>query len=81
MSKVIPLIGFGVTLIGAGFFYHLFDDVIINYIAPYMLTDIYQTGRNFLWDLIPWLVILIGIFCLIAAGIMSTSTGTSGAKE
>ena len=78
MSKVTALIAFGVGFIGAGFFYRLFDDVINSYIAPYIRPSIYNTGEAFLWDLIPWMIILLGVFCLIAAGVMGTSS--SGGK-
>jgi len=79
MSKVAALIAFGVGLIGAGFFYQLYDDVIIRYLTPYIRPSIYNTGEAFLWDFIPWLVLFTGILCLIVAGILGRTS--KGVKE
>lgn len=81
MSKVVALVALGVGLIGAGFFYQLFDDVINTYITPYIRPSIYNTGEAFLWDMIPWLLVFIGIICLILAGILKGSNKTMVVNE
>jgi len=78
LNRIAALAGFGMGLIGFGFFYELFDQVYIRYITPYVRPSVYNTGEAFLWDILPWMAILLGIFCLMVAGISYRTTTTKG---
>ena len=80
MSKITALVSFGIGIIAIGFFYQLFDDVIIRYLTPYIRPSIYHTGEAFLWDLVPWVCFFLGIISLVIAGVVSR-TSTRRATE
>jgi len=75
MGLVKPLFGFGVGLIGAGLFWRLFDDVIVNFIRPYHIGGKYWLLSDLEWHMIPVVVLLTGIICLIASAVGSRGGG------
>jgi hypothetical protein len=91
MSKVIPLIGFGVGLMCVGFYWHLYNDVFIMAISPYVLTSYtawgvsYSSDKYFdfmymIWRLLPWVCVIVGVLLLIAAGASSSGDGQEVAE-
>jgi len=71
MSATKPLIGFGLAIFLSGLLFHFYNDVITNYFSQYIvdLNDKYYLMENLLWDLIPFILIFLGIVCLIFGGI------------
>lgn len=78
MSGVKALVGFGVGLIGAGFFWRLFNDIIAERFLGYIVSrnDYYFMANDFLWNALPVLVFILGVFCLIMAGMMYHAGGS-----
>lgn len=68
MSKVIPLVMFGMAFILGGIYWHLWDDSIAV-LDSILIEDVYYDLISFIWRLIPPAIIVVGIMCLIAAGI------------
>jgi len=66
LSKVVPLIMFGMGLIGAGAFWSVFNGVRY-YFNPFEIEDSYFLLMELGWNAMPVIVILGGIMCLIAA--------------
>lgn len=76
MGLVLPLFGFGIGLVAFGFFYHLFSDVINLMLAVYILNNEYYVFSDFVWDMLPWIVVFGGVVCLILAGVSYRGTRT-----
>jgi len=86
MSKVIPLIGFGVGIMCVGFYWHLYNDVFIMEVSPYILSSytawgvIYSSDKYFdfmymIWRLLPWICVIVGVMLLIVAGASASNSG------
>ena len=80
MKVVGTLIGIGTALLAFGFYYHLLDDILVGFFCKYVYNsnDPYYLGSALLWDMWPYLIILLSIVCFITAGIQyrrSTSGG------
>jgi len=87
MSKVVPLIGFGVGIMVVGFYWHLYNDVFLMFIQQYVLGSYTAWGVSYthdkffdfmymVWRILPWICVFIGVVLLIAAG-ASASGGKS----
>ena len=70
MSKIAPLVLFGLAFVVGGMYWSLwndswdaFDNIVIK--------DSYYELINFGWRMIPAVILIIGIMCLISAGILS----------
>ena len=76
MGLAKTLIGFGIGFLVSGFIYHVYDDVINRYISVYIYnpSDVYLVGENLLWDMIPYLILFIGIVCLITGALVGRAT-------
>ena len=70
MSKIIPLISFGMGLIGIGAFWTTFDECRV-FFRNIIVYDEYHTLMEFGFDVMPIIAIIMGIFCLISAGVMA----------
>jgi len=92
LNKVIPLLSFGIGLLCLGLYWHLYNDVLTIYIAPFVLHDYTAFGVHYthdkyhdfmqmIWSILPWILMMIGIVLLIAAGVSSSGSDTSGANE
>jgi len=57
----------------SGFYWHIWDDST-TYIQPYVINDEYYTLIRFVWDIIPLLILFVGVVWLI-------SEGASGRRE
>lgn len=77
MSAIISILSLGVGLIAGGFFYRLFDDIIIDFFTPYIYdaANVSYLGSVLVWDAIPYAMIFGGIGCLLYAGIKYNSSG------
>jgi hypothetical protein len=67
---VISLLAFGLGLLGFGFYYKLFEDITTIYFQKYIINNLYFQMSDLVWDMLPYLVIIIGILCLIGAGLI-----------
>ena len=74
LGKVIPLIAFGITVFLGGLYWHLWDDSR-TYIDQFVVNNEYYTLMYWLWKMLPAVMIIIGLICLISAGV-SASRGT-----
>lgn len=74
-----PLIGFGIGIIGAGFFWKFYDDVITDFFGSYIidLSNEFYGLSDLVWNALPLLVIFLGIACLIF-GSMSRGADVGG---
>lgn len=76
MGKVGALFALGLGFFSIGSYWKLQDEVIDRHIAKFILNNEYSRMASLEWDLIPWIVIFVGIVCLVAAG-MSIGRRTS----
>ena len=74
MSKVIPLIAFGMTFVLGGAYWVLWDDSQ-SYLDSILIEDEYYELISFGWRMIPAVIIMVGVMCLIAAGVSSRREG------
>lgn len=72
------LFGFGVGLIGGGLWWHLIEDIILTYIAKYVYNsnDPYYLASDLIWHSIPFILMFVGIICLILGGLLGRSSRT-----
>ena len=68
MSKVVPLIIFGVTITVCGVYWALWDGSR-EYLDSILVEDAYYTLMYFGFRVLPIILIFIGIMSLIAAGV------------
>ena len=73
---IIPLIAIGVGLLATGLFWHLFNDVLIMYIAPYVydVSDVSYVASDLVWQAIPYIIFIVGIICLVIGGLSRSKT-------
>lgn len=70
MSKVGPLLLFGITLVVGGIYWQLWEGSR-EYLDNILITDVYYTLMFWVWRMIPAIMIITGILCLISAGIIA----------
>lgn len=75
MGRVGALAALGIGFVGFGFFYRIFTDVVNTKIAKYILSNEYYNMSSWFWDILPWVVVIIGVICLIGAGASSRNSG------
>ena len=65
------LLGVGVGLFSGGAFWKLGEDIWTRHIAKYVFdhSDPYYLGSDLVWNAIPYVLIVCGIFCLVMAGL------------
>lgn len=68
LSRAVPLIAFGVALIVGGLYWAVWN-ASRDYLVDFIIVDEYYTLILWLWRLIPIAIIVVGIMCLVAAGI------------
>lgn len=79
MNKMIPIFAFGIGLIVVGFYWALLNDMLNSFFLPYILTDYTAWGVHYthdkyydfiemLFNILPWVLVLIGTILLIASG-------------
>lgn len=73
MSKIVPLIAFGFGLIGVGAFWSLYNDCL-SYFDFLVINDVYYELMAQGWKVMPIIFVLVGIMCLISAGVSATRT-------
>ena len=67
--KIALLFGFGIFLVGTGLYWRLLDDIIESYIKPFALRNDYWYASDLVWHAIPFILIIVGIFCLIVGAL------------
>ena len=67
------LVGFGIGFVIAGLIYSFLEDVFTRYILQYVVNtnDPYYRAEALGWDAIPYVLLLVGIVCLVVAGLSS----------
>ena len=68
MSKFIVLVSVGLGLIVGGLYFHLWDDAANEYLDDYMRDNPRNDSVQLLWDIIPVVLLLVGVICLIMGG-------------
>jgi len=68
MNKLIPLAAFGLGLIVAGAFFTFYNEALPEF-DEFLIEDEYYTMMKMLWDGFPGIIMIVGIVCLIAAGV------------
>jgi len=84
MGKVRILLSVGAGLVISGFIYSFIDEVLVRYIIPdyvYNPTGPYYLGSALLWDMIPYVLIIVGVMCLITAPLAARSSSRRGVNE
>lgn len=72
MSKILPLFALGFGLITFGGFWYLFDG-LRSYFDSFLISgDVYYELIYLGFRAMPVIVVVMGIFCLIAAGVRTT---------
>ena len=74
MGFVKALVGFGVGIIGFGFYWMLFNDVLNNFFAKYVLQNEYYELSNLFWQGMPIVCMLVGVLALVLAGLSRRGT-------
>ena len=69
MSKVGPLLLFGVTLVVGGIYWMLWEGSR-EYLNNILVEDSYYTLIFWVWRMIPAILLISGMICLISAGII-----------
>jgi len=88
LNKVIPLLAFGIGLIVLGLWWHFYSDVINMFILPYALHDYTAFGVHYthdkyfdfmymVWRIMPWILLVLGVFLLLLAGVVAGSGSDS----
>ena len=82
MSAVKAIIGFGLLIIGGGWYFRIYDDVFNRYIDQYIVdsSSAYWLGSDLMWNAIPFVLILGGIVMLVMAG-LSPRTPKEGVNQ
>ena len=78
MSKVGPIIMFGFTIAVAGLYYAVWEGSR-SYFNNLIINDIYYELIYWGWRMIPAVLLIVGIMCLIMAGI--SESGGKGVGE
>jgi len=75
--NVKPLVGFGLGIIAAGFMWRFYNDAITSFFSAYIidLSDEYYLLSDLLWDALPFIVIFLGVICLIFGSMSNVSSG------
>ena len=63
----IVFVSVGLGLIAGGIYWHLWDDST-EYLDNLIVAGAYSDMVQLIWDMIPVIMLLIGILCLIMAG-------------
>lgn len=77
MNKAAPLIALGLGLITVGAFWSLYNDSL-SYFDSFIIENEFTTLFELGWDSIPIIFLLVGIMCLIAAGISASGSEHRG---
>jgi hypothetical protein len=70
MGAVRALLGFGIGILGFGFYWQLQNDILQRYLLGYVIQNEYYDLSNLFWNGMPIVCILVGIAALIMAGVL-----------
>lgn len=67
-----PLIGFGIAIFLAGMMFRMYNDVITDFFSKYILNtgDKYYLMSDMIWNSLPYIIIFLGITCLIFGSVL-----------
>jgi len=65
--RVIVLVSIGLGLIIGGLYWHIWDDST-TFIEDYKVSGSYSDTVQLFWDIIPVVLLLLGVICLIMGG-------------
>ena len=68
MSRVGPLVVFGLALVVGGMYWMLWDGSR-DFLNNILIQDQYYLLMYWVWRIIPGIILFVGIMCLISAGI------------
>ena len=77
-----PLIGFGIGILLAGLLWKMYEDAITSFFSTYItdLTDEYYLLSDLLWNALPFILIFLGIVCLIFGSMIGNNIVSGGEK-
>ena len=73
MSSFIVFVSVGLGLLVGGIYWHLWDDSTV-YLNSFIVVGAYYDLIQLFWDMIPVILVLLGVLCLVMAG-RSSSQG------
>jgi len=75
-----PLIGFGLAIFLSGLLFHFYNDGITEFFADYILNtnDVYYLASDLVWNAIPFIIMFLGIVCLIFGTALPSGTKRGG---
>lgn len=78
MGAVRTLLGFGFGVFICGVFLRLGKDIYLKYIAQYIYdnSDPYYLASDVLWNSLPYVIIFVGIVCLVLGGLLGHGSKT-----
>jgi len=71
LSRVVPLVVFGITLFVGGLYWAVWDGSR-SFIDFLVINDVYYELAFFIWRMLPVVMLIIGILCLILAGVSAS---------
>lgn len=74
MSKAMGFLAFGIALISGGLFWILCEDIFDRYIFQYVRVTEYYYATDIAWHIIPFIIVIVGVICLIASGVSARRT-------
>ena len=80
MGAVRTIMGFGLLIIGGGWYFRIYDMVFTRSIDQYVYdsSNIYWLGSDLMWNAIPFGLMLGGVVMLIVEGLSRHSTNKTG---
>lgn len=77
MSKAVPLIALGIGLTIVGAYWSLYNDCL-SYFDRFVIEGDFNDLFTLGWHAIPIIFLLVGIMCMIAAGVSVSKQDTWG---
>ena len=63
----IVFVSVGIGLLAGGIYWHLWDDAS-EYLDKFIVAGAYYDMVQLIWDMIPVIMVVLGVICLIMAG-------------
>ena len=77
MSRILPILGFGLTIVVGGFYWATWD-ACRGYLDSIVINDAYYTLMRHIWAWIPAILLIVAIMCLVLAGVRHNETKREG---
>ena len=75
MGFIEGLLGLGLGLFGFGFYYKLEDTILDTHFTKYIIPGRFYDGSDLIWQLLPWICIILGAIIIVSAGIAYNNGG------